>query len=275
MSGISVLMSVYKNDIPKNVRIAVESIVNQTLKPKQIVMVVDGPVSLDLRQELIQLEKDYDIYENVWLEKNHGLGFSMREGTKYCKHDIIARMDSDDISLPTRFEKQYAYLEEHQEIDLVGSFGQEFYNDVENFSSVKVVPEKHEEIVKFMKSRCPFCHMAVMMRKSTLIKAGGYESWVGAEDWFLWIRMYFAGANFYNIQEVLVNIRINQDTFARRHGVKYYKSIKGILKYMYKNKMINFFKYTKEKIIRFIGHVIIPRWLKNNLYKKYLRSQNV
>lgn len=271
-TNISVLMSVYKNDIAKNVRVAVESVINQTMKPKQVVMVVDGPVSDELKQELLQLEKNYEIYENVWLEKNSGLGLALKEGTKHCQYEVIARMDSDDICLPSRFEKQFNFLQSHQDVDVVGSFGQEFYNEIENLASVKVVPETHEQIVRFMRSRCPFCHMTVMMRKSALLNAGGYESWVGAEDWYLWVRMYLSGAKFYNLQEVLVNVRINQDTFARRHGLKYYMSIKALLKFMYQNKLFGFFKYMNEKFVRFVGHVMVPRKMKNHLYRKYLRE---
>ena len=270
---ISVLMSVYKNDIPKNVITAVESVVNQTLPPKQIVMVVDGPVPEELKNTLVDLENKYDIYENVWLMQNGGLGNALKEGTKHCKYNIIARMDSDDISVPERFEKEIKYLEENEDCDVVGSLGQEFYDEPENLAGLKWVPEKHEEIVKFMKSRCPFCHMTVMMKKDVLNRAGGYEHWLWAEDWYLWIRMYLAGAKFYNIQETLVYIRINEQTFERRHGLKYYKSIKGLLKYMKNHKMISLIKYSKEKFVRFVGHVLIPRKMKNKLYRKHLRKK--
>ena len=270
--NISVLMSVYKNDLPQNVRIAVESVVNQTLKPKQIVMVVDGPVPDDLKTELLQLEKDYSIYENIWLEKNSGLGNAMKVGTEHCRYDIIARMDSDDISLPTRFEKEFTILESRPDVDVVGSFCQEFINGTNHLAGLKKVPETNEQIVEFMKSRCPLCHPSIMLRKNALVKAGGYQHWHYAEDYYLFVRMYLVGAKFYNIQEALINVRINQQTFARRHGLKYYRSIKKLLKFMYQNKMISFWKYTKEKMIRFIGHVVIPKKLKDKMYRKYLRN---
>ena len=271
--NISVLMSVYKNDLPQNVRAAVESVVNQTLKPKQIVMVVDGPVSAELKNELLQLEKEIDIYKNFWLQHNCGLGHALREGTKHCEYNFIARADSDDICLPSRFEKQFAYLNEHHEVGVVGCLGQEFYDREENLVSVKTAPEEHEQIVEFMKSRCPICNTSAMIRKSSLLEVGGYESWPWAEDWYLWIRMYLSGIKFYNIQEVLVKIRINQGTFNRRHGIKYYKSIKGILKFMYQNKIISYPKYLKGKLIRFVGHVLVPRKSKCRLYRMFLRNK--
>ncbi len=271
-ANISVLMSVYKNDIAENVRVAVESVINQTLKPKQVVMVIDGPVPDELKQELLQLEKDYPIYENVWLEENLGTGGALENTWLRCKYEYIAKMDSDDVSIPTRFEKEINFLKTHPDIDVVGGLGQEFYNEIENLAGLKKVPETHQQIVKFLKSRSPFCHQSIMAKRSIIEKAGGYKPWFYAEDYYLFIRMYLVGAKFYNIQEILVYLRINQNTFARRHGLKYYRSIKGLLKFMYKNKIINYCKYTKEKMIRFVGHVIVPRQLKDKLYRKYLRG---
>lgn len=272
--NISVLTSVYKNDIPKNVEIAVDSIANQTLPAKQIVMIVDGPVSDEMIAMLEKLQKKYKILEVYPLEQNVGLGNALRIGTDYCKYDYIARMDSDDIAVPERFEKQMACFEKDPELSLVGSNGQEFFNEPENLAGVKAVPETHEEIVEFMKTRCPFCHMSVIMKKDMLEKAGGYQDWYYAEDYYLWIRMYLAGAKFYNIQENLMQIRINYDTFERRGGMKYYKSIRGLLRLMKDNGVISGFGYTKAKTQRFVGHVLVPKKLKSKLYMKYLREKN-
>ena len=271
--NISVLMSVYKNDIPKNIITAVESVVNQTLPPKQIVMVVDGPVPEELERTLKALEKKYPIYENVWLKENLGTGGALKDNWKVCKYPYVAKMDSDDICVLDRFEKQMNYLEEHPDIDVVGSLSREFYDEPENEAGLKWVPETHEEIVEFMKSRSPFCHQSLMMKRDIIEKAGGYEPWFYAEDYYLFIRMYLAGAKFHNLQEVLVYARIDKNTFSRRHGMKYYKSIKGLLKYMKDHKMIGWAKYTKEKCRRFIGHVLVPKKLKNRMYRKYLRKK--
>ena len=271
--NISVLMSVYKNDVAENVRTAVESVYNQTLKPKQIVMVVDGPVPEDITKVLEELKKEIDIFEVYPYEKNSGLGIALKKGTEFCKYEYIARMDSDDISLPDRFEKQMKKFEEDPELSLVASNSQEFIDTLDNLANVKALPEKHEDIVEFMKGRCPFVHPTVIMKKEMLLKAGGYEHWHYAEDYYMWVRMYLAGAKFYNIQENLINFRININTYKRRGGLKYYKSIRGLLKFIYKNKMIGFGRYTKEKIKRFVGHVLVPSWMKNALYMKFMRTK--
>jgi len=269
---ISVLMSAYKNDVPQNVVTAVESVVNQTFVPKQIVMVVDGPVPEELETTLKELQKKYEILELVWLEKNGGLGNAMNIGTQHCKYDLIARMDSDDIAVPTRFEKQMECFEKDNSLDVVGSNSAEFVDTPDNVSGIKVLPEKHEDIVQFMTSRCPLCHPSIMLKKAILEKAGGYQHWQYAEDWYLFIRMYLAGAKFYNIQENLMNIRIDEHTYERRSGYAHYKTIKGLLKLMRKHKMMSWLKYKKECIKRFVGHVLVPKRWKTKLYRKYMRK---
>ena len=271
--NISVLMSVYKNDKPSSIVEAVESVINQTLKPKQVVLVVDGPVGDDINKVLKDLQEKYSILELYPLERNVGLGKAMNYGSEKCKYDFIARMDSDDIACPDRFEKQMKCFEEDESFSVIGSNSQEFFETIDNLANVKAVPEKHDDIVKFMKGRCPFCHMSVIMKKQALIDAGGYQDWYYAEDWYLWIRMYLAGAKFYNIQENLMLVRINYDTFERRGGMKMYKSIKNLLKFMKKNKMIGFARYIKECVKRFVGHVLVPKKLKRKLYMKFMRKK--
>lgn len=272
--SISVLISVYKYAVAAELKVAVESVIHQTLPPKQVVIVVDGPVPDDLKTMLEKLAATYHIIELVWLPENVGTGKAVAIGTEHCLYSYIARMDEDDIALPTRFEKQMAIFTEHPEIDIVGCNGQEFYEEVSNLVGIRQVPETHTEIVKFMKRRSPFNQQTVIIKKTALIKAGGYVKVMGMEDWYLWIRMYLSGANFYNLQEALVLMRINRNTFARRHGLKYYRNIKAMLKYMWQHRMINFMQYTREKIIRFVGHVLVPVSMKKHLYQIFLRKKS-
>ena len=268
---ISVLSSVYKNDVAENVKTAFESILKQTYKPSQIVIVRDGKVSDEL-QNLLDEYKKNGIFTIVERDNNLGLGKTLNEGLGYCKYDYIARMDSDDIAEPTRFEKQVKCFENDENLSIVGTNGIEFVDSLENIAGEKVVPETDSEIKKYMTKRCPMCHMSVMMKKQSILDAGSYRDWYYAEDWYMWIRMCLSGAKFYNIQETLMKIRINKDTYARRHGMKYYKSIKGLLKYMRKQKMCSWFTYVKNCFVRFVGHVLVPRKMKFRLYKKFMRK---
>lgn len=270
---ISVLMSVYKNDIAANVKIAVESIINQTYRPSQVVMVVDGPVPEDTFKVLDELKNTYEEVEVYPLAQNVGLGNALKEGMTYCENEIVARMDSDDIAVEDRFEKQIAMFDADEELSIVGSNIAEFIGDTNNVVSVRDVPEKHEDICKYLKKRCPFNHMTVMFKKSEVEKAGGYLHWFYNEDSYLWARMYLAGCKFANIAENLVYARINEATFQRRGGYKYYKSERDLFKFMYKNKIISWGEYQKAKTIRFVIQVLMPNSVRKFVFLKMMRKK--
>ncbi len=268
---ISVLMSVYKNDKPDWVITAVESIINQTLTPDEVVLFVDGPIGNDLNQAVEKLVEKYKIINLQVNAKNMGLGLTLKTGIEKCKNEIIARMDSDDYSVPTRLEEQYKVLQENN-LDLVGSNVNEFIDDVNNIVSTKTVPSNKDEIIKYSKSRNPFCHPSVMYRKSKVLEAGNYLDMHLCEDYYLWVRMLQKGCNVANIDKPLVHMRVSKDLYARRGGLKYYKSQKKLLKYMRETKYISFFAYTKNKIIRFCVQVLMPNWLRQKFYVKGLRK---
>lgn len=269
---ISVLMSVYKNDIAQNVRTAVESIINQTYRPSQVVIVVDGPIPDETTKTLEELKELYSEVEIYPLEQNVGLGNALKEGMTHCVNEIVARMDSDDIAVEDRFEKQIKKFEEDSELSIVGSNIAEFIGDKDNVVSIRSVPEKHEDICKYLKKRCPFNHMTVMFKKSEVEKAGGYLHWFYNEDSYLWARMYLAGCKFANIPENLVYARINEATFQRRGGYKYYKSERDLFKFMYKNKIIGWGEYQKAKAIRFVVQVLMTNKTRQWFFKKFARG---
>ena len=270
---ISVLMSVYKNDIAQNVKTAVESIINQTFRPSQVVIVVDGPVPDETTKTLEELKELYSEVEIYPLEQNVGLGNALKEGMTHCGNEIVARMDSDDIAVEDRFEKQIKKFEEDSELSIVGSNIAEFIGDKDNVVSIRSVPEKHEDICKYLKKRCPFNHMTVMFKKSEVEKAGGYLHWFYNEDSYLWARMYLAGCKFANIPENLVYARINEATFQRRGGYKYYKSERDLFKFMYKNKIIGWGEYQKAKAIRFVIQVLMPNSVRKYVFLKMMRKK--
>ena len=269
---ISVLMSVYKNDIAQNVKTAVESIINQTYRPSQVVIVVDGPVPDETTKTLEELKELYSEVEIYPLEQNVGLGNALKDGMTHCVNEIVARMDSDDIAVEDRFEKQIKKFEEDCELSIVGSNIAEFIGDKDNVVSIRSVPEKHEDICKYLKKRCPFNHMTVMFKKSEVEKAGGYLHWFYNEDSYLWARMYLAGCKFANIPENLVYARINEATFQRRGGYKYYKSERDLFKFMYKNRIIGWGEYQKAKTIRFVVQVLMTNKTRQWFFKKFARG---
>lgn len=271
----SVLMSVYKNETAKFFLESVESVMGQTVKPDQIVLVRDGQVPEELSKAIdMVLEKYKGVFTFIPLEQNGGLGNALKIGLTECVHPLVARMDTDDICLQDRFEKQLKCFDEDENLDICGGDVAEFYNSPEEIVSYRKVPKTNEEIKKGIKKRNPFNHMTVMFKKEPILNAGGYEPFHLLEDWYLWLRLYLNGCKFKNVDGVLCNMRIT-GVAARRGGYKYFKSCKKLLKFMRQNKIISWFGYVKACVIRFCGYVLLPNKLRAYLYKKLLRKKSL
>ena len=224
MFPFSIVTSVYKNDKPEYVRLALDSmLVSQSAKPSEIVLVQDGPVSYELVRLLLEYKDKYgEIINIIKLEKNGGLGNALRLGIENARYGICARMDSDDICMPNRFEKQLVFLEEHPECDIVGGQITEFIETPSNIVGKREVPCDNESIYNYMRSRCALNHPTVMFRKEAVLDAGNYQDWFWNEDYFMWIRMMERGCVFANLPDVLVNMRSGLDQYGRRGGKKYF-----------------------------------------------------
>lgn len=275
MEKFSVCTSAYKNDKTEFVRVALDSmLVNQSVKPDEIVLVQDGPVSEVLLTLLQEYEEKYPtIMHVIRLEKNGGLGNALKLGVENAKYDIIARMDSDDICLPDRFEKQLAYLEAHPECDIVGGQMTEFIDEPENIVGRRTVPLSNEEIYNYMKSRCALNHVTVMFRKEAVLKAGNYQDWFWNEDYYLWVRMMMSKCQFANLPDVLVNVRSGADQYARRGGKKYFDSEIGIKKLMLQNGMISKKDYFVNYVERFIIQRIMPNSVRGWVFRTFARKK--
>lgn len=272
MNEFSVLMSVYKNTKAEELQQCFDSLCRQSVKAAQYVLVVDGAISAELENKIQHLSRQIDCLDIVYLEKNMGLGLALREGMRYCKYELVARMDTDDIASERRFEKQIQCFEKDPDLSIVGSDIAEFEGDIDHIVSRRNVPQTHEEICKFLKKRCPFNHMTVMFKKSAVEKAGGYLDWHYNEDSYLWVRMFLTGSKFLNIKEYLVFVRIDKNTFKRRGGYRYYKSERDLFKFMRKNRIIGFWAYQKAKLMRFVVYVLMPNGMREWAFKKFVRE---
>lgn len=274
MEKFSVCTSVYKNDKPEFVGVALDSmLVHQSVKPEEIVLVQDGPVPEELSLLLSEYEsKCPGVMNVIRLEKNGGLGNALRLGVENAKYDIVARMDSDDICLHDRFEKQLAYLETHLDCDIVGGQMTEFIDSPDNIVGRREVPLTNEEIYEFMKSRCALNHVTVMFRKEAVMKAGNYQDWFWNEDYYLWVRMMMAGCKFANIPDVAVNVRSGADQYARRGGKKYFDSEIGIKKLMLEKGMINRREYVVNYVQRFIIQLLLPNSVRGWVFRTFARK---
>ncbi len=267
----SVLLSVYIKEQTAYLRESLNSIFNQTLLPTEVILVKDGPLTNELNQVIEEYSLKYPILKLIPLSKNQGLGKALNEGLKHCSCELVARMDTDDIAKPTRFEKQIAIFENHPEIDVVGAWIDEFEESPNNIISTRKLPENHADIYPFAKKRCPINHPVVMFRKSAVIAAGGYQHFPLFEDYDLWIRMLRNGARFYNIPESLLFFRFSPDMFKRRGGWKYAKDEFRFQKKLFRSKFISIFCFIRNVSVRFISRML-PNNLRSILYKKVLRS---
>ena len=223
----SVVMSVYKNDNPVFLERALESIITlQTIKPDEIVFVVDGPIGEELNLVVEKYEGTFDFFRVIRLEQNGGLGNALRIAVQESKYELIARMDSDDVSVEDRFEQQLGYFYNDANIDVVGGDISEFIDDESNVVAYRKVPKTDVEIKEYLKTRCPLNHVTVMFKKIAVLNAGGYIDLFWNEDYYLWIRMVENACIMANTGTVLVNVRVGEDMYRRRGGRKYYKSEK-------------------------------------------------
>ena len=274
MDSFSIITSVYKNDKPEYVKEALESmLIYQSVKPNEIVLVQDGPIPEDLSQLLIEFENNYGkVLKVIRLDKNAGLGNALKLGVENARFDIIARMDSDDICLPDRFEKQLAYMAAHPECDIVGGQMTEFIGVPENIIGRREVPLTNDKIYQYMKSRCALNHVTVMFRKASVLKVGNYQDWFWNEDYYLWVRMMINHCVFANIPEVAVNVRSGADQYARRGGKKYFESEIGIKKLMLENGMISKKEYLVDYVERFILQRIMTNSVRGWIFRTFARS---
>ena len=267
----SVLLSVYKKEQPVYLQQSLDSLFNQTLLPNEVILVKDGPLTNELEEVIVRYTQMYPTLKVVSLLENQGLGKALNEGLKHCSYELVARMDTDDISKSDRFERQIEIFKSSSDIDVVSSWIDEFEGDISNVLSIRRLPELHGDIYAFAKNRNPVNLPVVMFRKQAIIDVGGYQHFPLFEDYFLWIRLFMNGAKFYNIQDSLLYFRFSPDMFKRRGGWKY---ALDELRFQYTMKQMGFLSYAhffKNISIRFVVR-IIPNSLRTILYKKILRK---
>lgn len=267
----SVAMSVYKNDNSIDFVDAVLSIFNQTYPPNEIILVIDCPVPDMMLKTIENLSEKTGIMKVIPLPKNMGHAIARQTGLEAANNDLCAVMDADDLSVPNRFEKQLKAFEEHPEVSVVGGLINEFIHTTDNVVGTRIVPEKDSDIKEYLKSRCPMNLVTVMLKKSDVMKVGGYQDWYCEEDYYLWIRLALGGYKFYNIQENLVNVRVGEEMYQRRGGKKYFKSEARLQKYMLNHKLISLSKYAYNVLIRWIVQVAMPNKMRSWVFQTFAR----
>lgn len=274
MANFSVLMSVYRNDKPEFVRRAIESVTTeQTRKPSEIILMIDGPISDALKEVIIDVSERDSIIKPIWNTVNQGLGKVLQEGLLLCSNELVARMDSDDVALPDRFHKQVEFLEANPDISIVGGQISEFIDSVDNIVGYRNVPLDPIECKHYYQDRDPLNHMAVMFRKSAIIDVGNYQPWHLDEDTYLWGRLLKKGYKIANLPDILVNVRVGRDMYARRGGWRYFKSDTKILKWKLDNGLTSRIRYLYNYMVRFTVQVVMPNCVRGWFFKTLLRKK--
>ena len=270
----SILLSLYFKESPAFLFQCFESIWDQqTLKPTEIVLVLDGPIGEELTKSVEHWQQKLgNILKIVTLAENVGLGKALNEGLKHCTNEWVFRMDTDDICTPDRFSKQVAFIEKNPDVVLFGGQILEFNQDVSDAHVLKAVPENHNEIKNFARNRCPFNHMTVAYKKSVIIEVGGYQHHLFMEDYNLWLRVIGAGYQVANLPDIILYARVGNGMHARRKGLEYIKSEKQLLDLKKQLKLQNPFSANGLFIIRSFFR-LLPSNLLGKIYNALLRTK--
>ena len=266
----SVLITVYEKEKPYNLRKSLLSSYRQTIRPTEIVLVCDGELTQELYDEIEQIKSEIPILKVYQLPCNVGSGSASCFGVKKCNTDLIARMDSDDYSEETRFEKQIKAFEENPNLIMVGT---NILEKNTEFTAFKTVPEKTEEIRKYSKFRNPFNNPSSMMKKEYILKVGNYRKFRYLEDYDLIMRLIHDNPtkDFLNIQEPLVIMQTNNSSYLRRGGLLYVKTEFFLQTDFYKRGYISKVELCRNIFIRNIVRVM-PNSMRKLIYKKKMRE---
>ncbi len=267
----SATIGCYKNDNPKDFETAFLSIYNQTVRPDEIIITVDGPIPPELDDVVTRFESEYQALV-LRSEQNKGLGMAHALAVMYAKYDWIAIMDADDISVPDRFEKQFAFISDHPEVSVLGGQIEEFIGSMDNIVGKRIVPENDLSIKRYLKKRCPFNHMSIIVKKTDVLKAGNYQDWHYNEDYYLYCRMILNNVFFHNLPDTLVYVRVGEEMYKRRGGWKYFKSEAKLQRWMLSHGIIAFPRYCVNVMIRLGVQVLMPNWLRGFVFQKLFRK---
>lgn len=271
-NDVSVLMSVYKNTRLDEFCDAVRSVMSeQSMPPLELIIVIDGPISDELEQSIMLLDKRK--VNVVKLPVNRGLSYALNEGLKLAKTELIARMDSDDISSSDRFEKQVNAFNLNSNLSVYGGSVLEFQKTIEDANTKRIMPESDLEIRKLLRFRSPFNHPTVMFKTQLIKENNGYLAMGNLEDYFLWARLsLIPNVEFGNSTDVFVNMRAGENLYKRRGSLAYIKSFFTFRKWMFQHNIISLSEMITGLIIN-TSVSFLPVKLRKTIYVLFLRQK--
>lgn len=273
MEKYSVLMSVWQKEKPEYLRQSISSMMEQTVRPDEMVIVEDGPLPSPLYAVLNECRQRYASVkmQTIRLKTNRGLGHALNIGLRHCSNELVARMDSDDISRPDRCEKQLACFARNQNLAVVGTQICEFVKEPGEYIPSRIVPVYQEEILKFARRRSPFNHPTVMYKKSKVLSCGGYGLAKRKEDLELFLTMLYRGYEAENTKEALLFYRADAENLKRR---KKWQNCQEYIGIIYK-----FYRLGFSSVWDFIyvlcgqtAMYLLPEKITQELNRKFLRK---
>lgn len=262
----TVLLSLYHKESAEYLCQCLNSIQKNTLCPDQIVIVYDGPIGEELENTVSMFLKCLPI-DIIAIPQNVGLGKALNLGLKICNNDIVFRMDTDDICLPDRFEKQICYLINNPEVVLLGGAITEYDESMKVSQGVRFSVTEHLQIKQYCKKRNPFNHMTVAFKKNVIEKIGGYQHHLYMEDYNLWLRVISAGYQTHNLDDILVNARTGTNMILRRKGMGYIKSELQLAKLKYDLNIDGFVGTFNCALVRILPR-LLPLSMLEFVYKR-------
>lgn len=267
----SVLMPVYFKEHPEYLKQSLESIFSQTVRAAQVVLVEDGTLPPELEEVVEMYAERYPELLVVRFHDNRGLGVALAEGLLHCEHELVARMDSDDIARQDRFALQLQAFKDHPGLDICGSHIKEFEGTVDYVVSRRRVPLTDQECKIYQKRRDAFNHMTVMYKKSAVLAAGNYQHCPLMEDTLLWVNMFKNGVTSMNLDDYLVYARVGEGMYERRGGWAYFTKFKQARKQVYDTGYISWWDYQVTLIVQFVV-ALAPNRLRGWVFKYLLHN---
>lgn len=263
----SVLMSVYAKEQADYLQQALSSIWHdQTLKPTQIVLVQDGPLSQALEAVIADWqEKLGPIFVTVPLEQNLGLAAALNIGLQHCDHALVARMDSDDIAMPQRFEKQIAFMQQNPNIAASSAQIEEWNTELTEKLDQRSLPTEPEAVARFAKRRSPLSHPVSIFRKAAVLNVGAYPPLRKAQDCALWALLLVNGYQLANLPDMLLKMRTG-DALLDRRGWAYYQQELQLLKFQKAIGFLSTVDFLSNAVLRALLR-LPPNWVKNIIYR--------
>ena len=262
--NFGVLMAVYAGDESSLLADSLQSLLGQTLRASEVVVVEDGPISLGLSSVIDCYRSALNI-KSVRLATNGGLSRALNEGLRACSSEFVARMDADDVCLPDRFEKQIVFMQQNPDVDVLGAWVEEYDATMTKSLGIRYTPLESSDIARFAKKRSPISHPSVVFRKCSVLAVGGYPDFRKAQDYALWSLMLSRGYKLRNLGEVLLKMRAGDGLMARR-GKDYLRHELNILKFQREIGFINSFEFLFNALARSFVR-LSPAGLKRLLYR--------